>query len=55
MFFGEQLLRTTYGPQQFAKISVFNFDHFVLPIFLVQKQTSLGGKNWKKTKNFQNP
>ena len=39
---------TTYGPQQFAKISVFKVDNFVLPIFLVLKLKSGSQIEWKK-------
>ena len=37
----QQLLPTTYGPQPFAKISVFKNDNFVLPIFLLPKLRSV--------------
>ena len=39
---------TTYGPQHFAKISVFKVDNFVLYIFLVPKLRSVTQIEWKK-------
>ena len=30
--FGQQLLPTTYGPQQFAKIGVVKVDYFDFPV-----------------------
>jgi hypothetical protein len=41
-------IATTYGPQQFAKISVFKVDNFVLPIFLLPKLRSAALIEWKK-------
>ena len=43
------ILPTTYGPQQFAKISVFKVDNFALPIFWVPKLRSVAQCEWKKT------
>ena len=43
-------VRTTYGPQQFAKFRVFKvdyFDYFVLPLFLVPKLRSVAQIEWK--------
>ena len=40
-------IATTYGPQQFAKISVFKVDNFVLPMFLLPKLRSVGQIEWK--------
>ena len=37
IFFRYKVLRTTFGPQQFAKIRVFSFDNFGLPIILAPK------------------
>ena len=35
------LIRTTSGPQQFAKIRVFKVDNFVLPLILAPKLRSV--------------
>jgi len=42
------LISTTYGLQQFAKISIFKVDNFVLPIFLLPKLSSVAQIEWKK-------
>ena len=42
----------TYGPQQFAKISIFKVDNFVLPIFLLPKLRSVAQIEWKNTHIF---
>ena len=39
--------------QQFAKISVFKVDNFVLPIFLLPKLRSVAQIEWKKTPMFR--
>ena len=43
-----RIMITTYGLQQFAKISIFNVDNFVLPIFLLPKLISVAQIEWKK-------
>ena len=48
IFWIYQLKRTTYGPQQFAKISVFKVDNFVPPIFLLPKLRSVAQIEWNK-------
>ena len=48
IFFWKQLLQTTYGSQQFAKIRVFIVDNFVLLIFLLPKLRSVAHIEWKK-------
>ena len=48
IFFWYKLLPTTFGPQKFAKISVFKVDSFVLSIFLVQNLGSVAQIEWKK-------
>ena len=42
------LIRTTSGPQQFAKIRVFKVDNFVLPLILTPKLRSVAQIEWKK-------
>ena len=46
------VLQTTYGSQQFAKISVFNVDYFVLPLLLRPRLRSVAKIDWKKTPIF---
>ena len=48
IFFWYQLPPTTYGLQQFAKISIFKLDNFVLSIYLVPKLKSVAQIEWKK-------
>ena len=45
---GLSVLPTTYILQQFAKISIFKIDNFVLRIFLLPKLRSVAQIEWKK-------
>ena len=40
------------GPQKLAKIRVFKFDYFILPLFLMPKLSPVAQNEWKK---FQKP